>query len=189
MSTGPVSLVSVPSRTTSVRPSPLRVPGELPCLNHLLRVCAYSEITLRFLCQILRLSTDARLSSRLSVFRPSQTRTGHLVNEVVACAIGSTRSGRPNIWMGFSASTVCSQRLASLVTSTLESGTARHICLSAYLVTGLYVTWYTENGLDCWLQVSGFTIGHQDMDQRVMCISLMVQPNQAPAYLCESLSY
>src|SRR5829696_8747804 len=98
MSTGPVSLVSVPSRTTSVRPSPLRVPGELPCLNHLLRVCAYSEITLRFLCQILRLSTDARLSSRLSVFRPSQTRTDHLVNEVVACAIGSTRSGRPNIW-------------------------------------------------------------------------------------------
>jgi hypothetical protein len=36
----------------------------------------------------------------------------------------------------------------------------------------LYATWYTENGLDCWLQVSGFTIGHQDLDQRVMCIIL-----------------
>ena len=162
---------------------------ELTFSDHLLRDRVKFEFPLRFLCQILRLSTEARLSSRLSVFRPSQTRTGHLVNEVVACAIGSTRSGRPNIWMGFSASTVCSQRLASLVTSTLESGAAGHICSSAYLVTGLYATWYTENGLDCWLQVSGFTIGHQDLDQRVMCISLMVQPNQAPAYPCESLSY
>jgi hypothetical protein len=54
----------------------------------------------------------------------------------------------PIIWMGFSASTVCSQRLASLVTSTLESGAARHICHSAISATRPYATRPTANGLD-----------------------------------------
>ena len=129
-------------------PLPLPFLLELTFSHHLLRVRVKTEIPLCFLCLVLRFSTEVRLSSRLSVFRASQTRTGHLVNEVVACAIGSTRSGRPIIWMGFSASTVCSQRLASLVTSTLESGAARHICSSAYLVAGLYATRYKANGLD-----------------------------------------
>jgi hypothetical protein len=75
-------------------------------------------------------------------------KTGHLANEVAGCAIGSTRSGRPIIWMGFSASTVRSQRTASFVILTLESEAPGRVCFSAYLVVGPYAVWHAANGLE-----------------------------------------
>ena len=71
-----------------------------------------------------------------------------LLSRVSGCATGSTRSGCPEVWTGFSASTVCSRRTADHAIRTLDTCAAgasaiRHICRAC-----LYATWPTANELE-----------------------------------------